>query len=192
MASTEPTGAPGIDDADAFCAAWARYSATPQLLIIAANFGPLDPVALARLEVFAAPSVVEAVAQMRATFPADLAVERDAYLGRVVAPVLGRAERATAALVEAGAGDADRRALVEAWLEALRVRDPAEPVPAVAPVDPRLESIVVAAAVAFEATVTPLIDDPSMIPADVSTPLVDAYLRATCPDLSALGIGDDI
>ncbi|HUC31965.1 MAG TPA: hypothetical protein VMS14_01105, partial [Ilumatobacteraceae bacterium] len=52
--SPEPTGVPGVDDEDEFCAAWARYSGTLQALGVASAFGDVTSVELARLEVVAA------------------------------------------------------------------------------------------------------------------------------------------
>ena len=54
LVTTEPTGIPGLDDPDAFCAAWAVYSGTLQAIGVAQAFGNLTTAEVARLEVIAA------------------------------------------------------------------------------------------------------------------------------------------
>src|SRR6187399_1716800 len=65
-AAPSPTGVPGIDATDEFCAAWARYGGTVQIVAVAVNFGGYDASASAELELQSAPTVVEAVAQIEA------------------------------------------------------------------------------------------------------------------------------
>ena len=57
-APPSPTGVPGIDAADGFCAAWARYGATVQIIAVAVNFGELDDLDAATLELQSAPTLV--------------------------------------------------------------------------------------------------------------------------------------
>lgn len=189
---SEPTGAPGIDDDDAFCSAWARAIGIPQILTIAANFGGLDPLGMARLEVVAAAAVTSAVASLDETLPPELEAEREVWFTRVLGPSQSRAERAVALLTAAGASPGDLSRLESVWLEALRSRDPTSPVPEVAALDAALEAIVDDAALQFDAQVTSWLADPALIVDDSIAPAITAYTREHCPDLSALGIGDDI
>ena len=109
----------------------------------------------------------------------------------MLGPTASRALRAVTLLTAAGASAGDLNVLADAWLEALRSRDPSSPVPTVQPQDPALGAIVDDAAVQFESQVTPWLD-PALVIDDSLAPAVAAYTHEHCPDLSDLGIGDDI
>lgn len=188
----EPTGVPGIDDVDEFCAAWARYSGSLQIVSIAVAFGGMSSEEIARFEAFAAPTVVDAVATIGAEWPAELDTERTTVLDDVLGPYQRRAERVLQALRDAGATDADLQALTAAWLDALRTRDNNSPSPTLPAVSPELAAIVDTAAAAFDAAVTPFADDPSLRTVDADTPLTDQLLARRCPDLASIGVGDAI
>jgi hypothetical protein len=64
------------------------------------------------------------------------------------------------------------------------------PVISIPPVAQDLQAKIDAAAVAFDAAVTPFAHDPSLAIDGVATPLTDAYLVAHCPDLASSGVGD--
>lgn len=188
----EPTGVPGIDDPDPFCAAWAVYSGSVQSIGIANAFGGLPTVEVARLEVIAAASLVESVGGIGSRWPAELVGERSVVLADLIGPYGRRAEKAIAALRDAGVTDDELAELVVVWRTALAERNAEEPVIAVPPLRDELDAKVQAAAVAFDASATPFADDPSLIVESVETPLTDAYLSATCPDLASSGVGDAI
>jgi len=109
-----------------------------------------------------------------------------------IGPYARRAQSAVAALTDAGVTAADLAGLGATWQAALEARDPQVPVIAVPPVAPDLQAKVDAAAVAFDAAVTPFAQDPSLAIVGVDTPLTDAYLVAHCPDLASSGVGDAI
>ncbi len=184
-----PKGVPGLDDPSPFCASWARYSGTLQAIGVAAAFAELSSQETARMEVTAAAALVDAVGGIGSSWPAELVGERSVVLTDVVGPFGRRAEKAHAALVEAGASPADLEELAQVWLAALRDRDPDDPELRVA-VPARLEPLVDAAAAAFDAAVTPFTQDPSLASAATDTPSTDAYLAATCPELATSGVGD--
>jgi hypothetical protein len=188
----EPTGVPGIDDSDPFCAAWAVYSGTVQSIGIANAFGGLPSSGIARIEVIAAASLVESVGGIGSRWPAELVGERSTVLTDLVGPFDRRAQKAVAALRDAGVGDDELAELAVVWMTALRERTAEDPVIAVPPLRDDLAAKVDAAAAAFDAAVTPFADDPSLIVESVETPLTDAYLSATCPDLASSGVGDAI
>ncbi|HAP76678.1 MAG TPA: hypothetical protein DCR14_11395, partial [Acidimicrobiaceae bacterium] len=123
----EPTGVPGIDDADAFCASWVRYSGSVQAVAIAAAFGGVDGLALARLEVLSAPAQLAAIDGIAAAWPSALEGEREVVQADLVGPFARRAQKAIDALRSAGASDAQLDALALHWLDALRVRDAGDP-----------------------------------------------------------------
>ncbi len=58
------------------------------------------------------------------------------------------------------------------------------------PVADELRAKVDAAGRAYDASVTPFAQDPSLVVDGLSAPLTDAYLAAHCPDLAASGVGD--
>lgn len=188
----EPTGVPGIDDPNAFCAAWARYSGSLQAIGVAVAFGDLTSLDVARLEVIGAAALTDAVNGIGSRWPAELVGERSIVLAGVVGPYARRAEKALAALVAAGATEDDLAELRLAWLDALRYRDPAMPVIDVPGVPARLGNLIEAAARAFDEGVTPFAQDPSLAASAGDTPATDAYLATTCPDLASSGVGDAI
>lgn len=188
----EPTGVPGIDDADEFCAAWARYSGSLQAIGVAVAFGDLTSLDVARLEVIASAALTDAVNGIGGRWPAELVGERSVVLTDVVGPFARRAEKALAALVAAGASEDDLGELRLAWLDALRRRDSTNPVIDVPGVPARLGNLIEAAAATFDAAVTPFAQDPSLAATSADTPATDAYLATTCPDLASSGVGDAI
>lgn len=188
----EPTGVPGIDDADPFCAAWAVYSGTVQAIGVANAFGELTSTQVARLEAMAASSVTGALGEIASRWPRELAGERSVVLGDLVGPFGRRAEKAIEALRAAGVTDDELAELVVVWRTALAERNAELPVIAVPPLRNDLNAKVQAAAAAFDAAATPFANDPSLIVESVATPLTNAYLSATCPDLASSGVGDAI
>ena len=188
----EPTGVPGLDDSDPFCASWAVYSGTVQSIGIATAFGGLPTVEVARLEVIAAASLVESVGGIGSRWPAELVGERSVVLTDLVGPFERRAQKAIAALRDAGMSEEELAELAVIWLTGLRERTAEDPVIAVPPLRDDLAAKVDAAAAAFDASATPFADDPSLIVESVEVPLTDAYLSVTCPDLASSGVGDAI
>lgn len=181
------SGVPGLDSDDSFCAAWSRFGGTWQVVQVAANFAP-DPAVVPVMEVTAAPVVGAAYDAMLAAWPDELASERDAVADGYFGPLDRRAEAALAALVSAGASDADLDALATAWEAALAERRADEPV-VVAELDDGLQALVDAAAAEFAAQRVDFVDDPSMR-ITVETPSTDAYLATACPDQGALTGGE--
>jgi hypothetical protein len=174
-------GVPGLDSEEVVCRAWSRFGGSFQVVAVAWSFG--DPTTAAALEVTAAPVVVDAVEQLLANWPEELAAEREAVAEDFLGPTARRAETVVAELEAAGATEADVAALTEAWLAALAVRDPAEPVLAV-DVTPELEALVTSAADAVVAALPPVPQDPSLV-VEVEIPATEAFL-AGCPDQGAL------
>jgi len=191
-AVTPPTGVPGIDDDDPFCAAWARTTATGQLLRIAAGFGGLDSLGLARLEVLASPNLLSSGVELAGSIPEGLEIEGQLYLEGVLGPPGRRAERAVQLLTDAGATDAQLDELVAAWAEVLRTRDPALAVPELPTFDAELETRIGAAAAALDEQVTPYGQDPSLDTSANAVPEIDAYVAERCADLTDLGVGDAV
>lgn len=182
---------PGIGAADEFCAAWARYGGTVQIVAVAVNFGELDPMAAARLELESAPTLVEAVAQIESTWPTEIAGERDVAVDSYLGPYARRAGKAVQALDGAGVDAAGQAQLRDAWAQVLATRNPDEPTVTVdLPAD--LAAEVDAGATAFDAGVTPWGADPSLQANLDDIPETKAYLAAHCADLASIGLGDDI
>jgi len=188
----EGVGVPGLDDPDAFCAAWAAYSGTVQAIGVAQAFGGLSSVELARLEVAAAAALVAAVDAIGANWPSALVGERSEVLANLVGPFGRRAQRSLSMLLDAGATDLEVEQFVQLWNEALRTRLPDEPVIALAPLPSELDELVRSVAQRFDAAVTPFAQDPSLDVSSVQTPLTDAYLAQQCPDLASSGVGDAV
>jgi hypothetical protein len=189
-AGPEPTGVPGLTADDPFCSAWAGYAGTLQALGIAASFGELSSDRFAAIELVGSARLVEVAAAIDATWPAELADEHEVVIDKRIGPYIRRAQSAVAALTAAGVTADELVALSAAWQTALLARNPEMPVIAVPPVAPDLQAKVDAAAVAFDAAVTPFANDPSLAIDGVETPLTDAYLVAHCPDLASSGVGD--
>jgi hypothetical protein len=183
----EATGVPGLDSADAFCAAWSRFGGTWQVSLAAGAFAGADE--SARLEVIAAPVVGEAYSAIFAAWPDELAPEQDLVADAYFGAFQRRSVDALAALDRAGAQPAQLDALADLWVAALGSRDPSNPVLEVALPDD-LASVVDAATADFASQRTALVEDPSMV-ITASTPLTDEYLATACPDQGAI-TGSDV
>lgn len=185
------TGVPGIDDPDAFCAAWARFSGSVQIIAVASAFGGMSSLELAGLELTAAPSIVDAVDAIAEHWPAGLAVEHDAAVDSFLGPFRRRAEHAVEALRGAAVSDAELSELRAAWDAVVRTRDPEVPV-----VEPKvaasLQVKLDAGSTAFDAALNPFRSDPSLSVGTDRIPLTIAYLASSCPDLASSGVGDDV
>jgi len=183
---------PGLDAADPFCSAWAVYSGTLQAIGVGGAFGGLTNAEVARLELLASPALSDAVGGIGNRWPSDLVSERTPVLADLIGPYNRRAAKAMDALRAAGVSDDELAQLRVVWLDALRTRSGEDPVITVAPLGGELEAKVQAAALAFDGSVTPFADDPSLQVGSVTTPLTDAYLAEHCPDLASSGVGDTI
>ena len=135
---SQRTGVPGLAATDPFCAAWAAYAGTLQALGVAGSFGGLSSDQLAVLELRAAPRLVEAAGAIAATWPAELAAERELVLDRRVGPYARRAQRAVDALVAAGATTDELAAFSASWQQALSTRTQADAVIDLPPLDAAL------------------------------------------------------
>ncbi|MEP7113757.1 MAG: hypothetical protein ABI862_10855 [Ilumatobacteraceae bacterium] len=189
-AVTEPAGVPGLAADDPFCSAWAGYAGTLQALGIAASFGELSSDRFAALELVAAPRLVEVTDAIGALWPTELAGERTVVIEQRIGPYARRARSAVATLADAGLSAAELVTLSGAWEAALLARDPENPVITVPALADPLRAKVDAAAVAFDAAVTPFAQDPSLVIDGVAAAATDAYLVAHCPDLASSGVGD--
>ena len=187
-----PAGVPGLDDPDAFCAAWAAYSGTLQAISVAQAFGGLSSLAVARLEVIAAPALVESVGHIGGRWPHVLLEERSLALNSLIGPYGRRAEKALALLSAVGATDLDLQQFRLIWGAALRARRADQAVIALPPLSSELEKVVKAAALKLDAGSTPFGHDPSLDVHSVEVPLTKAYLARHCPDLASSGVGDAI
>ena len=186
----EPTGVPGLTATDPFCATWASYVGTIQVLGTAAAFGDLASTDLAALELAAAPRLVDDTAAIDGSWPAELAAERAIVVEQRIGPYARRAQRGVQTLLDAGVSDDELISLSDAWEAALLARDPVSPVIEIPPVADGLLAKVESAGRAYDAAFTPFSQDPSLVVEAVATPLTDAYLSAHCPDLAASGVGD--
>ena len=189
---TEPTGVPGLDDGDEYCAVWAVYAGTLQAISVAQAFGDLTDLQVARLEIIAAPHLLQAVNGIAAHWPAALMTENPVALSDLIGPYDRRARKALQYLTDQGATDDDIAELTRLWDDALRGRDPNEAVIRVNGLTGELEELVDQAAAAFDAVLTPFSSDPSLDVSNVSTPLTDQYLADYCPDLASSGVGDPV
>ncbi len=182
--SVPETGVPGLDDDDAFCAAWARFGGSFQVVAVHAAFGDGTAESTARYELIAAPTVVEAYEAMRATWPDELASEFDVAIDRRFGPLAARIGSGLTVLSDAGLDDAAAAELRDAWLAALATRDA---LAADLPVElSEATSVLVDGAVGdYLAVVGPWADDTTLV-TDVATPLTDEYLATACPDQGAL------
>ena len=186
----EPTGVPGLTATDPYCATWASYVGTLQVLGTAASFGDLTSGDLATLELTAAPRLVDDTAAIDASWPAELVAERTVVVEQRIGPYARRAQRGVQALIDEGVSADELIVLSDAWEAALLARDPASPVIAIPPVADDLRAKVDSAGRAYDAAFTPFSQDPSLVVEGVVTPQTDAYLSAHCPDLAASGVGD--
>jgi hypothetical protein len=184
-ASTEPvvaeTGVPGLDDDDAFCAAWSRFGGSFQVIAVNAAFGDAPS---ERLETAAAPTVAAAYLALGEHWPDEIADEREAALEGALGPFARRLAVASEALAATGATDADLDALDTVWMGALAERDPEDPV---LPLDltPDLRTLVDAAAVTYLEQVGSWATDESLVN-DVEIPATNQYLADNCPDQGTL------
>src|SRR4051812_11346586 len=124
----DATGVPGLAATDPFCAAWAAYASTLQVLGVAGSFGGLSSRELAVLELRAAPRLVEAADAIAATWPPELVTERDVVLDRRLGPYARRAQHGVDALVDAGVTIDEVGALGSSWQQALSRRTEADAV----------------------------------------------------------------
>ncbi|MGZ4671536.1 MAG: hypothetical protein ACXV8K_02630 [Ilumatobacteraceae bacterium] len=189
-AAPEPTGVPGLNASDPFCAAWAAYAGTLQALGVAGSFGNIDEAQFAALELASAPRLVDAAAQIDASWPPQLATEQATVVDQRIGPYVRRAQRGVEALKAAGVTAAELSALSSAWQQSLAERDPRVAVIELPAVPEALQAKVDAAGKAWNAAVTPFAKDPSLVSGGVATPETDQYLAAHCPDLASLGVGD--
>jgi len=189
---TDGSGVPGLDDPDAYCAAWATYSGTLQAISVAQAFGGLSSLDVARLEIVASAALVAAVEGIGANWPHDLLGERSQVLSNLVGPFGRRAQRAMSMLLDAGATELELQQFRQVWTDALHARLPDEPVITLAPLSSELEDLVRTAADRFDAALTPFASDPSLNVSAVEAPLTDAYLAEQCPDLASSGVGDAV
>jgi hypothetical protein len=183
--ATEPTGVPGGASDTPMCRDYAAVVGSQSVLTIAGAFGDLDPTALARLELIAAPAVVDAASALAGEWPAELAAEQSTVQQSVVGPIVDRAVRALAAVDDAGL---DRASLVSAWQTVLAGYDPSQPEVTVA-MPPQVDASLTTAAESYAATETRYDLDPSVL-RTAPTPLTTAYLFDRCPELSHLIAGD--
>jgi hypothetical protein len=178
-------GVPGLESDDVLCRAWSRFGGSFQVLAVASSFGAGGPGAVAELEVLAAASVARAYEDLLASWPDELAAERDVVAEEYLGPFARRAESALDALVDAGATEEVLDELVAAWEDALARRDPTDPEVAVA-VPATAVDVVAEAAGEFGAAAVPIPEDPELR-VTAEAPATEAYLAATCPDRGTLG-----
>jgi hypothetical protein len=157
---------------------------------VAASFGDLSSELLAALELTSAPYLAEVVGVIDESWPSELESERTTVIEQRIGPYARRAGRAVETLGEAGVTTVELSELRSTWRAALATRDPQSPVLAVPPVSGQVQAKLDAAATAYDTTVTPFAQDPSLVVDSVDAPLTDAYLLAQCPDLAASGVGD--
>ncbi len=177
------TGVAGLDADDGFCAAWARFGGTWQVLIVGSQFLD-DPDQVARWEVAAAPVVDGAYQDLIDDFPAQAAAESDLAVDGYFGALARRSAVAGDALRDAGATDDQLARLADAWLAALRTRSSDSPAVELE-LEADLAPLVAEAAVAFREQRVPIHTDPSMI-VTVQTPATDAFIADSCPDQGTL------
>lgn len=185
IAVVPDTGVPGIDSDDAFCRAWSEFAGSFQLLGLVSAVG--DPDDARRLEVLAAPTILDAVAALDEHLPATLVDERDAFVDAFAGPMARRALVATGELTRVGI---DPAALEEAWLEGLVAAGVDDPAPSISlPTD--VDAVAFADAVdATAELLVPIVEDLDLV-TDVDVSATLAYIDETCPDQGTLG-GNDI
>ena len=177
-------GVPGLDDDDAFCAAWSRFAGSFQVIAVNAAFGGGAPDAVAELEVLAAGTVDGAYAALGESWPAELDDERSAALDDSLGPFAQRVGGIADRLAVLGVDAEQQDAIDAAWLDALARRDPNDPTVAVA-LDPVLEGLVALAAAEHLAAAGSWFDDDTLV-TSVATPATDVYLATNCPDQGTL------
>ena len=183
LAEVPATGVPGLDSEDAFCAAWARFGGTWQVLVVGSGFLG-DPDRVATWEIAASAVIAPAYDELLATFPAELASEAEVVADGFFGALLRRSADAARSLADAGATEDTVQLLGDAWLDALARRDPFDPDLAFV-VPEGLQAVVDAAAADFRTRRVEFHLDPSMS-IGVSTPLTDAYLDSVCPGQGTL------
>lgn len=184
--SSTDVGVPGGTSDVPMCRDYAAVVGTQSVLTLAGAFGDLDATALARLELIAAPTVIDAADALAGEWPSELAAEESAVASGVVGPILQRAQRASAALQGTGI---DPVMLDTVWRDTLASYDPALPAVVVSGLDPAVETALDAAAAAFAAT-NPRYDLDATVLRTVAAPLTTQYLFTHCPELSYLIAGD--
>ncbi len=189
---TGSVGVPGLDDPDAFCAAWAVYGGTLQAIGVAQAFGGLSSLEVARLEVVASAALVASVDAVGRHWPADILGDQSVVLTNLVGPYGRRAQKALTMLTDAGATELQLQQFRQLWDDALRSRRADEPVITLAPLPSELEDLVKVVAAQFDAAVTPFADDPSLNVDSVEVPRTYTYLAEHCPDLASSGLGDAV
>lgn len=182
--SVPETGVPGLDADDAFCAAWARFGGSFQVIAVHAAFGDGTAESTARYELLAAPTVVDAYEAMRAAWPERLATESDTALDGRFGPLATRIGQGVTSLGDAGIGAEAADEIRAEWLAALSQRDP-QATEVVVDLSADTSSIVDAAIDDYLDVVGPWSDDPTLV-TDVVTPLTDEYLATACPDQGTL------
>jgi hypothetical protein len=180
---------PGLDSDDPFCRAWSEFAGSFQALALASSVGA-DPENAIRLEVAASGAVMRAIADLDASLPADVAEERDVFLGALLGPFTGRARAARESLTAAGLTGDEVDELADLWLATLseaRSQDP-DLVFVVPPDDQQAFDDAVAS---FSVAVVPIDEDPSLV-TDADAPRTFAYIAGTCPDQGILAGNDTV
>jgi hypothetical protein len=191
-AAPAPTGVAGVDSDVPFCRAYTRLVGSTRVLLISQSFGDVDPDQAALVEVLAGPAIAANAAAVIESWPAELAEEREVVATRVVGPVLRRAERAVQELVAAGV-DEDGLLLLETWWLDLLLGWDNESLQLDLPeLVPPLDAQVAAAAARFATVFVPIVEDPALARAGVTTPATDAYVDRECPEARSVVVGDEI
>lgn len=175
---------PGLESADAFCAAWSHFGGSFGIVAPIAAFGD-EP---AQVETLAAPAMVAAFDRMVGNWPAELEAVRVSVQVESLGPLVERLERSVQRLRDAGATDADVEAIAEAWNDVLEAWNPSEPTSDFE-VSGSLGGIVADATAALEAAEQPFGQDPALVTPEV--PEFNAYLTDHCPGQGTL-IGDSV
>ena len=131
-----------------------------------------------------------AVADLGASMPADVADERDAFLGGLLGPFANRARLANERLLAGGltAGQVDE--LGDLWLATIEESGSQDP-DLVVVVPSGFQPAFDDAVESFSADVVPVSDDPSLV-TDAAAPQTLSYIAATCPDQGILAGNDSI
>ncbi len=182
---------PGLDSDDPFCRAWSQFAGSFQALALASSVGA-DPSNAVRLEVAASGAVMGAVADLRASMPADLDDERDAFLDELLGPFADRARLASETMSAAGLTAEQVDELGDLWLAAIAASGSGSQDPDLLLVVPSGYQPAFDDAVAsFSADVVPVSEDPSLV-TDAAAPQTLSYIAATCPDQGILAGNDSI